>query len=139
MTDPTRALSRPAARRGGFTLVEVIVALVILSGVLLAMTDFTRQFTRQATDSAVTAKASDIAVQQLEAVKAWRTYATLVSTFHDTALDYPAGGPYAGLSRRTLVTRTGPTATDDFVTVTVVVTGGGLSAPMRRSTIIAAF
>lgn len=129
---------RPRARRG-FTLVEVIVSLVILSGVLLAMTDFTRQFTRQTTDSAVTAKASDIAVQQLEAVKAWRTYSTIAATFHNTVVNFTAGGPYAGLSRRTLVVRTGPTATHDYVTVTVVVTGAGLSAPVRRSTIIAAF
>lgn len=126
-------------RRHGFTLVEVIVSLVILSGVLLAMTDFTRQFTRQTTDSAVLAKASDVAVQQLETVKAWRTYSTLVATFANTSITFPAGSPYAGLQRQTLAVRTGPSATADFVTVTVVVTGGGLSAPMRRSTIIAAF
>jgi prepilin-type N-terminal cleavage/methylation domain-containing protein len=125
--------------RKGFTLVEVIVALVILSGVLLAMTDFTRQFTRQTSDSAVTAKASDVAVQQLETVKAWRTYSTLVSTFHNSVLSFAAGGPYAGLRRETLVVRTGPSATEDFVTVTVIVSGGGLPAPIRRTTIIAAF
>lgn len=126
-------------RRSGFTLVEVIVALVILSGVLLAMTDFTRQFTRQTTDAAVTTKASDVAVQQLETVKAWRAYGTLVSTFNNTSITFAAGGPYAGITRQTLVVRTGPTATEDFVTVTVVVSGAGLSAPVRRSTIIAAF
>jgi len=126
-------------RPHGFTLVEVIVALVILSGVLLAMTDFTRQLTRQTTDAANTAKASDIAVQQLEAVKAWRTYATVVSTFGGNDVTYAAGDPYAGLRRQTLVVRTGPTATADFVTVTVVVSGAGLGAPLRRSTIIAAF
>lgn len=126
-------------QRRGFTLVEVIVSLVILSGVLLAMTDFTRQFTRQTTDSAVTAKASDVAVQQLETVKAWRTYSSLVSTFNNNVVTFTAGGPYAGLRRQTLAVRTGPNASHDYVTVTVVVTGGGLAAPVRRSTIIAAF
>lgn len=125
--------------RRGFSLVEVIVALVILSGVLLAMTDFTRQFTRQTTDSATTSRASDVAVQQLETVKAWRSYATIVSTYHNASTSFVAGTPYAGLTRQTLVVRTGPSATADFVTVTVVVTGAGLSAPLRRSTIIAAF
>lgn len=125
--------------RRGFTLVEVIVALAILSGVLLAMTDFTRQFTRQTTDAAVQARASDLAVQQLETVKAWRTYGTIVSAFNNTTVTFAAPGAYAGLTRSTLALHTGPTATDDFVTVTVVVTGGGLPAPMRRSTIIAAF
>jgi prepilin-type N-terminal cleavage/methylation domain-containing protein len=125
--------------RRGFTLVEVIVALVILSGVILAMTDFTRQFTRQTTDSAVEARASDLAVQQLETVKAWRAYGTIVATFHNNITTFAAPGPFAGLRRETLAVRTGPTATADHVTVTVVVTGGGLPAPVRRTTIIAAF
>ena len=127
------------ARRTGFTLVEVIVALVILSGVLLAMADFTRQFTRQTTDASVEARASDLAVQQLETVKAWRVYGTLVATFHNTSVDFTADGPYRGLRRETLAVRTGPNATTDHVTVTVVVTGGGLPAPVRKTTVIAAF
>lgn len=126
-------------RRRGFTLVEVLVAFVILSGVLFGMLDFTRQFTRQTTDAAFTARASDLAVQQLETVKAWRTYGTLVSTFHATSITFATGTPYAGLTRQTLAVRTGPTATADFVTVTVIVSGNGLPAPLRRSTIIAAF
>lgn len=125
--------------RRGFTLIEVIVALVILSGVLLAMTDFTQRFTRQTTDAAVETRASDLAVQQLETAKAWRTYGTLVATFHNNVVSFGAPGPYAGLRRETLAVRTGPDGSTDHVTVTVVVSGGGLSAPVRKSTIIAAF
>lgn len=126
-------------RRRGFTLVEVLIAVTILGGVILGMTEFTRRFTRASADAAVVGRASDIATAQLETVKAWRTYGTLVATYHNTSLTYPAASPYRGLTRRTLAVRTGPTATTDHVTVTVVVTGPGLDAPVRRSTIIAAF
>lgn len=125
--------------RRGYTLVEVIASLVIISGVILAMAQFSQRFTRQTTDASVEARASDLAVQQLETVKAWRVYGTLVGTFNGTAVDFAAPSPYAGLRRRTLAVRTGPSATADHVTVTVVVTGAGLPAPVRKTTIIAAF
>ena len=54
----------------------------------------------------------------------------------------PAKDPmsgFFGLRRQTFVTRTGPTPVDDYVTVTVVVSGRGLDAPIRKTTIIAAF
>lgn len=127
-----------SARRG-YTLVEVLVAVTLLAGTILGMAEFTRRFTRGTADVAVTARASDLATQQLETVKAWRTYGSLVATYHDQVESYSDPSPYRGLTRRTLVARTGPTAITDHVTVTVVVTGAGLPAPVRRSTVIAAF
>ncbi len=123
----------------GFTLVEILVAITILAGTVLGMTQFTRGFTRASADESVIARASDLATQQLETVKAWRTYATLVSTYHNADVTFAAAGPYLGLRRRTFAVRTGPTAWTDHVTVTVEVTGGGLPAPVKRTTIIAAF
>lgn len=126
-------------KRAGFTLVEVLVAVTILGGVILGMTEFTRRFTRATADAAVVGRASDVATAQLEAVKAWRVYGTLVATYHQATLTYPANSPYRGLTRRTLAVRTGPNATTDHVTVTVIVTGAGLETPVRRTTVIAAF
>jgi prepilin-type N-terminal cleavage/methylation domain-containing protein len=125
--------------RSGFTLVEVLVAITILAGTVLGMTQFTRSFTRSSSDASVTARASDAATQQLETVKAWRTYSTLVSTYHNADLTFAATGPYRGLRRRTYAVRTGPNATTDHVMVTVEVTGAGLPAPVKRSTVIAGF
>jgi prepilin-type N-terminal cleavage/methylation domain-containing protein len=128
-----------AVTRRGFTIVEVLVAVTILAGVILGMSEFTRRFTRATTDASAVGLASDVATAQLETVKAWRTYGTLVATYHDVSLVYPSESPYRGLTRRTLAVRTGPTATADHVTVTVIVSGPGLETPVRRTTIIAAF
>lgn len=126
-------------KRSGFTLVEVLVAVTILGGVVLGMTEFTRRFTRATADASVVARASDLATEQLETVKAWRVYGTLVTTYHNTTATFTGASTYRGLTRQTLAVRTGPTATTDHITVTVVVTGAGLSTPVRRTTIIAAF
>lgn len=128
--------SRRPAR--GFTLVEVIVALSILAGVLIGLSDFTRRLTLSTRAASATTAASDAASVRLEEVKAWRVYATVVGTFHNTTETFTAGA-WAGLTRQTRAVRTGPTATDDFVTVTVLVTGRGLAAPVRKTTIIARF
>lgn len=126
-------------KRRGFTIVEVLVAVTILGGVVLGMTEFTRRFTRSTADSAVLARASDLATEQLETVKAWRVYGTLVATYNGATATFTGDTPYRGLTRRTIVARTGPTATTDHTTVTVEVTGGGLASPVKRTTIIAAF
>lgn len=133
-----RRLKANGKRRAGFTLVEVIIALAILAGVLLGLSDYTRRFTVATNRAASTTVASDVAAAQLETVKGWRSYATLVSTYHDNSVSF-ASGPWSGLQRQTLAVRTGPMANTDFVTVTVIVSGRGLSVPLRKTTIIAAF
>ncbi len=124
--------------RRGFTLVEVIVALAILAGVLLGLSDYTRRFTQATGRAAANTEASDIAAAQIEAIKGWRDYSTLVATYHNDTETFTAG-PWNGLTRETYAVRTGPTTTADFITVTVVVSGRGLATPMRKTTIIAAF
>jgi prepilin-type N-terminal cleavage/methylation domain-containing protein len=124
--------------RRGFTLVEVIVALAILGGVLLGLSDYTRRMTVATRRAASTTEASDIAAAQLETVKGWRVYGTLVATYHNTSESF-SGGAWNGFTRQTFAVRTGPTATQDFTTVSVVVSGNGLATPVRKTTIIAAF
>ncbi len=124
--------------RAGFTLVEVVVALTILAGVLLGLSDFTQRYAIATREAATVTVASDVAAARLESVKGWREYSTLVANHHGQDTTF-ATGAWEGLRRQTFAVRTGPTPVHDYVTVTVVVSGRGLDTPLRKTTIIAAF
>jgi hypothetical protein len=82
--------------------------------------------------------ANELASMQLEKIKNTPRYASIDSMYSGTAaLD----SPYVGYSRQTLVTHTGGGAADlyDYKTVTVVVSNPRLTAPIKRTTIIAAY
>ncbi len=125
--------------RRGFSLAEVIVALTILTGSLLGFAVIAQKFTRSNTDVLSRTLASEIATSRIEQIKGARNYTALVSTYNNVNESWVSPNPWAGFTRQTLVTRTGPTATADYVTVTVLVSGRGLTPAVRRTTSIAAF
>ena len=140
--------SARAGARAGMTLIEVILAVVILSGAMLGLANFGRKFQHQTTDSSNQTLASDLATQRVEDIKGFRVYATLVATYNgvvETSFPTDPVG-YAGFTRTTAAVRTqnatgaAPSSPgNDYITVTVTVTGRGLPAAMKKSTIIAVF
>lgn len=123
--------------RRGMTLVEVLIALTILSGALLALATFSGRFTRANTDARLRTTAEQLATERLEAVRWSGTYVA-VDSFVRT--ENPVVG-YAGYRRQTWVARTGGALGDtlDYKTVTVSVTAPALRAPVRKTTVIAVF
>jgi len=137
-----RAMQRGLRRRGrtsraGMTVVEVLIALVILGGALTGMSTFIARHTRAVTDSTVRLTASDLAADRLEDVKAASQYSA-IDAFAVTESSI-AGFPR--YSRRTLVTRVGgaPADLEDYKVVTVIVTAPGLAQTVRQTTIISQF
>ena len=126
------------------TIIEVMFAIVILAGVMLAMSRFGQAFTRAARDAANLAVASDLATARLEAIRGHTTYATIVSTYDGTTETPTTAGAnppmtgHTGYTRTTSATQT-VTDTTDFVTVTVQVNAAVLSKPLRKTAVIAAF
>lgn len=122
------------------TLVEVILAIVILSGAMLGLGNFARKF--QSANSGSTSKslASDLAAQRIAEVLAYRPYGSIIATYHNTVDSFTAG-VYKGFTRTTYAVRcTGcPTATNDYITVTVSVSGNDLTAAVTKTTVVAAF
>jgi type II secretory pathway pseudopilin PulG len=126
------------------TIIEVMFAIVILSGVMLAMSRFGQGFTRATRNAANLSIASDLAAARVEVIKGHGVYATLVSTFNgtsETAADADANPSMSGYGDFTRATAAVLTQTDttDFVTVTVTVTAPVLSTPMKKTVVIAAF
>ena len=77
MSAPTSPPSSAARARRGISLVEVMIALVILSGIVLAMGMSTTNFSRKVTNSDVRNRAQSVADMQVGRARAWPTYSTL--------------------------------------------------------------
>jgi prepilin-type N-terminal cleavage/methylation domain-containing protein len=125
-------------RRAGMTLVEVIVALVIMTGAMFGLANFVRKYQHATQDASNITLASDLATQRIEEIKGDRSYTTLVATYNGTSTTY-TDVLYKGFTRATAAVRTGPNSTNDYVTVTVTVTRNNMTNPMKKTTIIAAF
>ena len=130
-------MSAPMTRRvrRGISLVEVMIALVILSGVVLAMGMSTTNFSKKVSNSDVRNRAQSVADMQVGRARAWPTYRTLSQL---AAAKY--NGTVDGLiSATSIVTDTtrGMNITKVTVTVSAVQTSL-LPTPIMRTITIAA-
>ena len=133
----TQILTSRASERG-VTLIEVIIAMVILTVVLLGMGTFAVRFTRTVQQADARTIAVTLASQRISEIRSQPNYATLETTYNGTEATITG---FTGYSRATQITRTGgnkPTYTQDFKTVTVSVTAPGISAPIKKTVIVAA-
>jgi Tfp pilus assembly protein FimT len=127
------------------TLIEVIISVMILSGVLIGLSNFTRRFQHLTNNHDALAIASELATARLEAVALHRPYSTVVATFDGTSETSttssanPSMSRYPGYTRTTAAVRTGPSSTADYVTVTVTVTHPATSTTVMKSLVLAAY
>jgi prepilin-type N-terminal cleavage/methylation domain-containing protein len=129
------------SQRQGFSLVEVMVALVILTIVVAGLAGTTVTFQHQMSIGQLAARAQAVGNSQLAQIKAFPDY-TQLSTFDGTQNNYPT----TGWSVQTMVNRdtsavsdcaTPPCANNDVTYVMVTVTAPGLSPPVVMSYAIA--
>jgi prepilin-type N-terminal cleavage/methylation domain-containing protein len=134
---PIRGASTPPAREG-MTLIEVIIAITLLSGALLAMGAFVARFATVTGNTSLRGEANELVADRLEEVKGALKYATIEANY---AKAEAAIGSHPGFARQTLITHTGglPPSVYDYKTVTVIVTNPALKAPAKKSTIISVF
>jgi prepilin-type N-terminal cleavage/methylation domain-containing protein len=127
-----------ASSRAGMTLIEVIVAMVLLTGALLSMGAFIARYANVTGSIARRSEANELVADRLEEVKGAVRYALVDSLYAKTE---PTIVGHPGLTRQTLVTRTGGAAPSlyDYKTVTVIVNGPGLKTPSKKTTIISVF
>ena len=127
--------TRVLSRHDGFTLVEVLIAMVLLAIVLVGMQaaltqrlsgDLRLQDTRSA--------AIQLAADRLRTVQLDPVYGSLSGRY---AASEPSIPGYPGFQRATQVTRTQARG-DDYTTVTVTVTGARLAQPVSRTLVISA-
>lgn len=122
----------------GVTLIEVIIAMVILTVVLLGMGTFAVRFTRTVQQSDARTVAVELASQRISEVRSSPNYSGLETTYNGTEATISG---FTGYSRTTQITRTGgprPTNQQDFKTVTVSVHAPGITANISKTVIVAA-
>jgi prepilin-type N-terminal cleavage/methylation domain-containing protein len=124
-------------RRAGFTLVEVMVASVILTAALLAMAGFTMRYQQVDSSVRLMSKARQAANERLERVRGSAPYLAL-DTMQTTESSVD-GMP--GFSRVTTVTRVGGASADtvDYKIITVRVQPPGVGRVVTKTSIVGAF
>ncbi len=122
-------------RRAGFTLIETIIALTILSGLLLAMGMGTTTMQRSIGDTNIRTRAFARADVQIGIARAWPTWSTL-----DLLAGSAYNGTQDGLTTTTTVT-TDTTAKRRLKRISVTVKAtqtGALKSPVRRTISVSA-
>jgi prepilin-type N-terminal cleavage/methylation domain-containing protein len=137
---------RTTHARRGFSLAEIMVALVILSVIVMGLAMTTISFLHETTTDTSRVRATTSADTRIAKIKGWPDYSAL-TTF--AAVENNVPDP--GWTRTTVVNRDTTVATacgaptfppcpnNDITRITVTVTGPGLVAPVARSTAISAF
>jgi prepilin-type N-terminal cleavage/methylation domain-containing protein len=131
-------LRLPAPLRRGVTLIEIMISVVILSVVLLGMARYMVNFSRSVRASEARTMAVALASSRISEIRASPNYSGLETNYATTEATITG---FPGYTRSTTITHTGgprPTYTNDYKTVTVVVNGPGLSAPIKKTIIVAA-
>jgi prepilin-type N-terminal cleavage/methylation domain-containing protein len=131
------AVSPQLRARNGFTMIEVIVASVILGAALLAMAGFTVRYQHVDATARILNEAQQAANERLERVRTAQPYLSIdtMATTESSLVGYP------GYVRQTIVTRVGGAAADtvDYKIVTVRVTTPGVARVVSKTSFVGAF
>jgi prepilin-type N-terminal cleavage/methylation domain-containing protein len=131
----THTAPAPDARRGGFTLLEVMVALVILGFVIMgAQATITDRMVRGVGFQESRLRASQLALDRIHLIQADPAYATLAARYSGTESTIANAPRY---TRTTLFRTSALTGGNSYLTVTVSVSSPRLPRPVSRTITVA--
>lgn len=127
------------AIRRGFTIIEVLVAIVILAVLATGVARFSATFAKTLSSSSVRVVAAGVASDRLQLIRADPRYTALVSLYNSGAGADTTGFPdYPNMHRLTYVVRDqSGTPARDRTTVTVRVIDPGMSDTVAVTSVIA--
>lgn len=123
--------------RRGFTLIEVLIAMIILTIVSVGLAKFVATFLHTVGTSTAKTVATAVAQEQLELIRADPDYTSLVANYNgNTTVGFPG---YPSMTRTTRVVRTtGSNPRRDYTKVTVQVTEPTMGTPVNVTIVVAA-
>ena len=124
-------------RRSGMSLVEVIVAMMLLVGVVLVLGGFSAQFARATAQAHLIVMANELAARRLDALRQQPSYSAIDSL----AKTDTATSDFSQYLIKTQIVRIGGAVTDsvDYKLVTVTVTHPAMKKTVTKTTAVAAF
>lgn len=142
MTRATRRRLPSVLGRGlqtkGMTLVEVIVAMMLLVGVVLVLGGFSAKFAQASNQAHLVVLANELAATRLDAVREQPTYLAVDTLVH---MNDSVKADASWYHVKTQVVRIGGAVTDslDYKMVTVSVTHPAMRKTVTKTTAVAAF
>jgi prepilin-type N-terminal cleavage/methylation domain-containing protein len=122
-------------RRQGFTLIEVMMALVILGVTLVSIARYNGQFLHTVSTSSVRTVAAEVARERVGLIDMDPSYNTLGATWGGTQTGFPG---YPNMVRTTTVNRvTGTAPPRDYTVITVQVTEPTMGPAIDVTTVVA--
>lgn len=122
-------------RRRGFTLIEMMIALVVLTIVLTTVARYTGMYLHTVATSTARTTAAEVARERIGLVDMDPSYLTLAATWGGTLTGFPG---YPSMVRATTVLRvTGAIPPRDYTIVTVRVTEPTMGTPIDVTTVVA--
>jgi type IV pilus modification protein PilV len=122
--------------RNGFTLVEVIVAMLILTTMMLGAQALAGRMIRTSANANIQVTAAQLADDRIDFVRLDPQYDSVNARYAGTENPVPG---YPSFTRTTASTRTVTTTsngTTDFITLTVTVAHQALSTPVARTIVL---
>lgn len=128
-----------SANRSGMTLIEVLIAITIVSVSMISMSAYMTKFSRSIAASHYREVANEMASSRIEEVKGAPHYLSIDSLYGGE--ETFSTGKYKGFKRKTVIQRLGGGEDDlfDYTTVTVLIHSSYFSSPVSKTSIIAAF
>jgi prepilin-type N-terminal cleavage/methylation domain-containing protein len=121
--------------RRGFTLIEVMLAVVLLTIVLAGIARYTAQYLHAVSTSTTRIAAAEIARERIGLIDMDPSYTTLSAVWGGTQTGFPG---YPNMTRVTTVQRiTGTAPARDYTVVTVQVTEPSIGTPIDVTTVVA--
>jgi HAMP domain-containing protein len=119
------------------SLVEVIVAMLLLTGVVLGLGGFMAKFSAANAQARLVIAANEIAAMRLDAIRTQSTYSSIALLADSTLVTRD----YTNFGMRTRVKRIGgqPADSVDYRIVSVYVTHPGMRKTVTKTTAVAAF
>jgi prepilin-type N-terminal cleavage/methylation domain-containing protein len=121
-------------RRAGYTLIEVMLAIIVLAVVLMSLARYTGSLLHTVSTSNARTTAAEVARERIELVKSDPSYLTLATSWAGAQTGFPG---YPSMRRTTTVQRvTGTAPPRDYTIITVQVTEPTMGLPVNVTTVV---